>query len=502
MVSTRSASYSPVAGEGSDDETADVDDSDEPPWRPTRLQRSSRMAGDFKAATWNVNGLSQLRLDVVDALGYDCVLLAETKGAHREFESARYVCCGDVPASDRGAGAGIRLSQRAADAVLARGHRGHRLVWVRLEGVLHNIFVLGGYVPYAGKSTPPFQAEILDEVDDMLRTLPAPGDMVILLGDFNSRLGRSMEGVSGRFCVHPSPDAGGKRLAEIARYHRLFASSTQFQPKGRKVYRDPKGVLHRGLGNATYIMDKSGESGQAPAQLDYILVSRRWASSVRRCYVRWGPSMLKHKAGQKHDHGMVVAVIRQRVRTPKDRPLRHDFKRLVEEPAIQQEVEEVLRMAALAEGTLEAAVESAASTEHAYEQLNAAMQEALKAVPMQAKKRGKVQHRSPKTMALLEERKEAMQGMVKGSPEWRLTVSKYRNAIVHACRSDYRKLIASITELIREADEKGNASDVSKGVATLLRLGKSGACKQPAVDKNGKAFKSPGALADAWGGVC
>lgn len=132
-------------------------------------------------------------------------------------------------------------------------------------------------------------------------------DMVMVLGDFNGRLVRLAKGVSGRFCVHRHADEVGRALTKLMRERKLFAASTAFQPRKRRRSK---------LGNATYIMDKAGTSGQPPAQIDYVLVSRRWMSSVRRCQVDWTLPIQQYK--RRSDHGMVVAYIRQPVRKKPD----------------------------------------------------------------------------------------------------------------------------------------------------------------------------------------
>ena len=55
--------------------------------------------------------------------------------------------------------------------------------------------------------------------------------------------------------------------------HDLLAANTFFQPKSAfgKRCRGKKGW---GMGNATYMVDKTGEFRKDPAQIDYILVSR------------------------------------------------------------------------------------------------------------------------------------------------------------------------------------------------------------------------------------
>ena len=173
----------------------------EQPWTPVVFRKSRRLEHDVTVASWNMAGINQLKLDQVDALGYDVVALPESRGSHKEMESDRMVCCDSVaPGVDRGGGVLIRLSHRASRAVIARGACGHRIAWVRLRGMLQNIFIIAVYVPYRSKREPPFQEDVLSELGAAVKSLPCASDMVVVLGDFNARLARGVQ-VGARFSL-------------------------------------------------------------------------------------------------------------------------------------------------------------------------------------------------------------------------------------------------------------------------------------------------------------
>ena len=56
-------------------------------------------------------------------------------------------------------------------------------------------------------------AEVLDQLDAFLGTLPA-GVPQVIMGDFNARLPRSHKGLTGKYCIHYYPDQGGEARAE------------------------------------------------------------------------------------------------------------------------------------------------------------------------------------------------------------------------------------------------------------------------------------------------
>ena len=100
-------------------------------------------------------------------------------------------------------------------------------------------------------------------------------DCIVLMGDFNSRLSRNIDRRVGRWCIHNKRDSGGDRLLAIMNYAMLTCFSTYFQPR-------------RNHNNATYM---NIQTDKAPSQIDYIIMSSRWASAARDCKCKWGISI-------------------------------------------------------------------------------------------------------------------------------------------------------------------------------------------------------------------
>jgi ribonuclease HI len=63
-------------------------------------------------------------------------------------------------------------------------------------------------------------------------------------------------------------------------------------------------------------MPKDIQKGAAPYQIDYVLMSQRWASGVSNCKVSWGHTPWRW-AKEKYDHGMIEFKWRCRFKTPK-----------------------------------------------------------------------------------------------------------------------------------------------------------------------------------------
>ena len=174
-----------------------------------------------------------------------------------------------------------------------------RIVWVRLEGPICNLFIVVAYIPHKGRSVPPTAQATLNQVDALLKTVPKQ-DCIILGGDLNCQLQRNVQGCTGRWSMTQKPDNGhGENVLDLMRSHDLFAVDTAFKPKRKRW----PSSLRKRVCNASYL-DK--DKSKRPRKLDYICVSNRWRSMVKNVCVKWGPS--EHRFGRKFDHGLVSAI--------------------------------------------------------------------------------------------------------------------------------------------------------------------------------------------------
>ena len=153
---------------------------------------------------------------------------------------------------------------------------------------------------------------------------------MIIPGDLNSCLPRSHEKLTGRWCVHVHADnhGGGKLVLDLMKKHRLVAASTIHKPR-------------RNHTNATFIQR---DTRYKPLQLDYILCSTRWVSSVRSSRVRWGVSL--QRWGRFYDHGLVECSWKAHL-TALQRTARPDFSALINDAGVaknfDEEVQRVLQ---------------------------------------------------------------------------------------------------------------------------------------------------------------
>jgi len=345
------------------------------------------------------------------------------------------------------------------------------------------------YVPYLTK-TGVTQDHILDQIDTILAKEVKNGDCVVVLGDFNLKLPRAVEGYVGKFCAHPRPSVGGKRLLDIMSTHGLCAASTYFKPSGTSRRRF-------GTGMATYMSKtKHPVTGNplGPSQIDYILVSKRRMSSVKKCVVRWRPSL--RSRGYKGDHGLIHMVMRERIReNKKTGKVKKDY------GALKTDDNEELFDAKVGEESKKEGLDAHhdLKAEEMYRKMVSVLTKASQEViPSLPKQKGKTRNRSERTLKLLEQRQNELENIMKGSKEWMIVTRRYRNEIAHSCREDYREYVELLVDAIKVAAAKNDLRGVSKGVSELTRLGKYRGSKSPVKKEDGTAYASLIELAEAW----
>ena len=260
----------------------------------------------MKFGLYNCQGLSKVKKDL--ALSNDCDILCLTEvHSWRENDENNTIYSDLPPQSDSWSGVALHLSPRVSKYVIDSGPIGSRITFCRLRGNITNYFIIGVYVPQR-KRRNPNQAQFYDQLESLLEKIPKH-DCVVLMGDFNSRLARNESGYVGRWCIHTRRDSGGDRLLEVMRMFSLRCVSTYFQPKRRHS-------------NATYM---NIQPGKAPSQIDYILISSRWATGARDCKTTWGLPIAVH--GRKYDHAFLTFSFKVRLQCDRRRP-RKDFSAL------------------------------------------------------------------------------------------------------------------------------------------------------------------------------
>ena len=427
------------------------------------------------------------------------------------------------PATDPASGVAILLSRRAADQVVCSGCVGSRIVWCRIAGVLCDQVIFGTYLPHKYRVAPA-QDEMVHLLERTIKEVTRKSDCVVVIGDLNAKLPRGVEGRTGRYCLHRQADSGGQEVMDLMRSCDLFAASTARAPPARCK-----------LGSATYV-PKVAEWGAT--QIDYILVSNRWMSSVKGCKVAWGPSV--HRFGYRWDHGLVQIGWKWRVRAVPAREPRLDLAALRQEE-IQEQFNGVMAdkwmeaagaavvsweeldpinfslgpsgdssssrssssnsssSGSSASSSVEVAA-AALSLDREFEVLHTTARETMEAVlPCIQRKRGKVRERSQRSVDLFLKRSSALQGLVKGSPEWWKVKSAFQKEITKSCREDYRSYMSGLVDEMKLAAERGQAKRVAELVKQVSGASRKFSSKQPSNGAGGELLGSVEALIAAWG---
>ena len=107
-------------------------------------------------------------------------------------------------------------------------------------------------------------------------------------------------------------------------------------------------------------------------------------------------------------------------------------------------------------------------------------------MPEAKKQKGKVRERSAETMQLFDDRIRDFKKLEKGSAEWNEVRLKYRNAIRHSCRQDYRSFVDGILEEMKVAASKGDSKKVSELVKHLSGCNVSSTGAKPTAEYDGE----------------
>ena len=97
--------------------------------------------------------------------------------------------------------------------------------------------------------------------EDLLELTPQK-DVLFIIGDWNAKVGsQETPGVTSKFGLGVQNEAG-QRLIEFCQENKLVIANTHFQQHKRRLY------------------TCTSPDGQHPNQIDYILCSQRWRSSI------------------------------------------------------------------------------------------------------------------------------------------------------------------------------------------------------------------------------
>ena len=171
------------------------------------------------------------------------------------------------------------------------------------QGKPFNITVIQVYAPTSNAE----EAEVerfYEDLQDLLELTPKK-DVLFIIGDWNAKVGsQETPRVTGKFGLGVRNEAGQK-LIEFCHENTLVIANTLLQQHEKKLYM------------------WTSPDGQHQNQIDYILCSQRWRSSIQSAKTRLG-------ADCGSDHELLIAKFRLKLKKVEKttRPFRYDLNQI------------------------------------------------------------------------------------------------------------------------------------------------------------------------------
>ena len=178
-------------------------------------------------------------------------------------------------------GVAITVNKRVQNAVLGCSLKNDRMISVHFQGKPFNITVIQVYAPTSNAE----EAEVEWFYEEDLLELTPKKDILFIIGDWNAKVGsQETPTVTGKFGLGVQNEAG-QRPIEFCQENALVIANTLIQQHKRRLY--------------TW----TSPDGQHQNQIDYILHSQRWRSSIQSAKTRPG-------ADCGSDHELLTAKFR------------------------------------------------------------------------------------------------------------------------------------------------------------------------------------------------
>ena len=192
------------------------------------------------------------------------------------------------------------VNKRVQNAVTWMQSQNDRMISVRFQGKPFKFTVIQVYAPTSNTEEAKVE-RFYEDLQDLLELTPKVC-VLFIIGDWNAKVGsQETPGVTGKFGLGTQNEAG-QRLIEFCQENTLVIANTLFQQHKRRLY--------------TW----TSPDGQHRNQIDYILCSQRWRSSIQSAKTRPGVD-----CGS--DHELLIAKFRLKSKKvgKTTRPFRYDL---------------------------------------------------------------------------------------------------------------------------------------------------------------------------------
>ena len=197
-------------------------------------------------------------------------------------------------------GVAITVNIRVLNAGLGCNLKNDRMISICSQDKPFNITVIQVQAPTSNAEVEWFY----EDLQDLLELTPKK-DVLFIIGDWNAKVGSQEKPVvTGKFGLGVQNEAG-QRLIEFCQENALAVANTLFQQHKRRFY--------------TW----TSPDGQYRNQIDYILCSQRWRSSIQSTKTRPGVD-----CGS--DHELLIAKFRLKLKKVQKTttPFRYDLNQI------------------------------------------------------------------------------------------------------------------------------------------------------------------------------
>ena len=203
-------------------------------------------------------------------------------------------------------GVAIIVNKRVQDAVFGCSLKNDRMIFVCFQGKPFTITVIQVYAPTSNAEETEDE-RIYEDLQDLSELTPKR-DVLFIIGVWNAKVGsQGTPGVTGKFGLGwmALQNEAGQRLIEFCQENALVIANTLSQQHRRRLY--------------TW----TSPDGQHWNQIDYILCSQRWRSSIWSAKTRPG-------ADCGSDHELLIAKFRLKLKKvgKTTEPFRYDLNQI------------------------------------------------------------------------------------------------------------------------------------------------------------------------------
>ncbi|KAK7873794.1 hypothetical protein R5R35_005779 [Gryllus longicercus] len=193
----------------------------------------------MKIGTWNIQGLRAKQREVIseiEKMNLDIIILTETKkkGGGEEILNEYLHIWSGVPKDFRAkSGVSFLIKRKWTKFIKRIENINERILRIDMNVFRHKITILGVYA-VNDNALVDEKNKFFQDLRETIASIPYQNE-IILIGDFNSRVGNREREVVGQYGEESIND-NGKRLINLCKEHALCVGNTLFRPKNIHKY--------------------------------------------------------------------------------------------------------------------------------------------------------------------------------------------------------------------------------------------------------------------------